>query len=263
DAPGADLQRIQIVKGWSDASGAVHERVFDVAGSSSDGTSLDRDSCTPAAAASELCTVWVDPEFDPAQRAFYYARVLEVPTCRWSTRTCKAAGVDPFASDCTAQATRAGEAFADCCLTREQGIEAIVQERTWSSPVWYRPESIAAISGGIARQRDGRRGSLDLVVVPGRMPDTVVRGEAPLALTLSSGATLVRIEYPAGGVPLETDATGRTVLHVVSDEVDLSALGTGAATIRVQLESGLYRAEHVRRWQGDDVRLAPVAEGAV
>ena len=258
-APGADLQRIQIVKGWLDASGASRERVFDVAGSASDGTDLDRARCTPAPAAGELCAVWEDPEFDPSQRAFYYARVLEVPTCRWSTRTCKEQGVDPFASDCAAQAARAGESFTDCCLTREQGVEPVVQERTWSSPIWYRPESIAGISGGIARRRDGRTGRLDLVVVPGRLPDDVVQGAAPLTVTLSSGAVVARVAYAAGEAPLEADASGRTVLHVVSDEVDVAALGDGDATLRLQLESGAYRAEHVRRWRGDDAGLAPVA----
>ena len=261
DAPGADLQRIQIVKGWLDANGDVRERVFDVAGTSSDGADLDRESCTPARAAPELCAVWEDPEFDPAQRAFYYARVLEVPTCRWSTRTCKEQGVDPFASDCAAQAARAGEAFADCCLTREQGVEPVVQERTWSSPIWYRPESIVALSGGIARGRDGRTGRLDLVVVPGRLPGEVLQGAAPLTVTVSSGAVVARVAYAAGAVPLAEDVSGRTVLRVLSDEADLSALGAGDATLRVQLESGAYRAEHVRRWRGDDAGLSPVAGG--
>jgi hypothetical protein len=185
-----------------------------------------------------------------------------VPTCRWSTRTCKEEGVDPFASDCAAQAARAGDAFADCCLTREQGIEPVVQERTWSSPIWYRPESIAAVAGGIVRGRDGHSGRLDLVVVPGRLPADVAQGTAPLTITLSSGATLLRASYAAGDVPLEVDARGRTVLHVTADDVDLSALGSGDVTVRVQLESGAYRAEHVRRWRGDDAGLAPAGGAA-
>ena len=262
DAPGADLQRIQIVKGWTDASGAPHERVFDVAGSASAGANLDTASCTPAAAASELCTVWEDPEFDPSQRAFYYARVLEVPTCRWSTRTCREQGVDPFASDCAAQAARAGESFAACCTTEENGIALTVQERTWSSPIWYRPESIVSVAGGIARARDARNGTADLVIVPGRLPDDVVRGEAPLTVTLSSGGTLARVEYAAGSVPLEPDESGRTVLHVIADGVGVASLGIGDATIRVQLESGLYRTEHVRRWRASDTGLAPAEGGA-
>jgi len=280
DAPGADLQRIQIVKGWVDASGAARERVFDVAGSADDGTDLDRATCTPAPAASELCAVWEDPEFDAGQRAFYYARVLEVPTCRWSTLVCKEQGVDPFASDCAAQAARAGGSFADCCLTREQGVEQVVQERAWSSAIWYRPESIVALSGGIARRRDEpssapaspatndgtgtalrRTGRLDLVVVPGRLPDDVVQGAAPLTVTLSSGVVIARVAYAAGEVPLESDASGRTVLRVVSDEADVSSLGDGDATLRVQLESGAYRVEHVRRWRGDAAGLAPFAGG--
>jgi len=72
---------------------------------------------------------------------------------------------------------------------------------------------------------------------------------------------IARIAYAAGEVPLESDASGRTVLRVVSDEADVSSLGAGDATLRVQLESGAYRAEHVRRWRGDAAGLAPVAGG--
>ena len=98
DPIGANLDRIQIVKGWLDADGTTHEKVYDVAWSDTRvpgadgklppvGNTVDvaNANWTNTIGAAELATVWTDPEFDPAQKAFYYARVLEIPTPRWST----------------------------------------------------------------------------------------------------------------------------------------------------------------------------------
>jgi hypothetical protein len=98
-----------------------------------------------------LCEVWRDPEFDPEQLAFYYARVLENPTCRWSTLHCQAAGVNPFADNCEEQAAAAtlatqerggeGNIYGSCCLdpAREPFYSPVIQERAWTSPIWYSP----------------------------------------------------------------------------------------------------------------------------
>ncbi|MDJ0787086.1 MAG: DUF3604 domain-containing protein, partial [Myxococcota bacterium] len=145
DAGGAriaptDLQRIQIVKGWADASGQTHERVFDVAGDPSNGASVDPLTCAPTGTGfADLCAVWEDPDFDPSQRAFYYARVLDNPTCRWSTLLCQSQGVNPFAADCDAQAAAIGPELLNCCIQEadEPFFSPIVQERAWSSPIWY------------------------------------------------------------------------------------------------------------------------------
>jgi len=80
-----------------------------------------------------LCTVWRDPDFDPAQRAFYYSRVIENPSCRWSQRLCVAGGVD-----CSRPET-IGEGFEGCCAAEHRPV---VQERAWSSPVWYQPATL-------------------------------------------------------------------------------------------------------------------------
>ena len=155
--PGLDLQRIQIIKGWLGADGATHERVFDVAGSAGGGATVDRETCAPVGAGhGQLCTVWEDPEFDPDQYAFYYARVLENPSCRWSTLQCQAAGVNPFSPSCEEQAAKAteraqegsaiGDVYGRCCLdeAEEPFYSPIIQERAWTSPVWYRPDSAPA-----------------------------------------------------------------------------------------------------------------------
>ncbi len=119
---GAPLQRAQVIKGWLDGSGEGHIEVFDVAGGDN-GASVDPTTCEPVGAgADSLCAVWRDPSFDPDARAFYYVRVLENPTCRWSTRDCLAIpeGERPELCD-------------------DPTIEETIQERAWTSPIWYGP----------------------------------------------------------------------------------------------------------------------------
>ena len=124
-----NLQRLQIIKGWIE-EGEARESVIDVA--CSDGLAVDPESqrcadngakvsltdcsVTPDVGDAELSVVWQDPDFDPAQRAFYYARVLENPSCRWSTRDAIRAGVAP-----------------------RPDMQATIQDRAWSSPIWYLP----------------------------------------------------------------------------------------------------------------------------
>ncbi len=125
------LQRIQIVKGWVE-NGAAKEAVIDVAGGPND-ASVDPASCERSGAgAAQLCTVWSDPSFDVAAPAYYYARVLENPTCRWSQHFCVAAKVDCAKPDAVP------EALAPCC---DPQAPRTIQERAWSSPIWYGPAS--------------------------------------------------------------------------------------------------------------------------
>ena len=126
DPLGANLDRIQIVKGWLDEKGETHEKVYDVAWSSGRigadgklapvGNTVDAKtaSWTNSIGASELGAVWSDPKFDPAQNAFYYARVIEIPTPRWSTYDAFRLGV-PLPKDAPVS----------------------TQERAYTSPIWY------------------------------------------------------------------------------------------------------------------------------
>ena len=128
DALGAPLQRMQIIKGWLNAEGETFERVYDVACSGDaaidpkthrcpdNGASVDLSDCSYSRTegVGQLRAFWRDPDFNPNERAFYYARVLENPTCRWSTWDAIRAGVSP-----------------------RPDLAATIQERAWSSPIHY------------------------------------------------------------------------------------------------------------------------------
>ena len=130
DTESAPLQRLQIVKGWIDAEG-THEEVIDVscAGGANvnaetnrcpdNGAKVDISDCSINAqtGAGQLSALWHDSEFKPEQRTFYYARVIENPTCRWSTWDAVRAGIAP-----------------------RPDLPTTVQERAWSSPIHYLPE---------------------------------------------------------------------------------------------------------------------------
>ena len=129
DPIGANLDRIQIVKGWSDDRGNTGEKVYDVVWSGDRspggdgklapvGNTVDADRATYSntIGAPELGTVWTDPDFDPEQRAFYYVRVLEIPTPRWSTYDAFRFGVEI-----------------------PEGAPVSTQERAYTSPIWYTP----------------------------------------------------------------------------------------------------------------------------
>lgn len=197
DMMGAPLQRVQIVKGWL-AGDDFQVEVYDVAGDANNGASVDLATCAPQGTGfSDLCTFWEDPSFDPAQRAYYYIRVIENPTCRWSAQQCaeadydceswdfdecdalRAMGMSNYTCDCCnptaglqvdscddvaagltpdeaaccrsdnptstenvafcrGVASRVAGAEGQCCLPR---LETAIQERAWTSPIWYQPPS--------------------------------------------------------------------------------------------------------------------------
>ncbi len=153
-SPGTDLQRVQIIKGWVDGEGVTHEKVFDIAGDANNGATVDPQTCGRVGRGiQQSCTVWQDPGFKADQNSFYYVRVLENPSCRWSTLQCQAWGVNPFSKDCAAQAEAAsekahdsgasGDVFGKCCINpdNESFYSPSIQERAWTSPVWYHPDN--------------------------------------------------------------------------------------------------------------------------
>jgi hypothetical protein len=122
--PGTQLQRIQIVKGWRE-NDESHYQVYDVAGDAMNGASVDTDTCVPSGPGFDsLCAVWTDPDFDPTERAFYYARVVENPTCRWSAYECNRLAPEDRPASCS-----------------DPAWPKTIQERAWTSPIWFTPES--------------------------------------------------------------------------------------------------------------------------
>ena len=154
DPTAGNLDRIQIVKGWT-KSGQSFEKIFDVAwagdrepakwtgvvppiGSTVD---IDKGTYTNTIGAVELKTVWTDPEFDPSQHAFYYARVLEIPTPRWTTIQAAQLGIAP-----------------------PNTVHPTQQERAWSSPIWYTPtpEARRAAKAGLTVDDLKKQGAVAL-----------------------------------------------------------------------------------------------------
>ena len=130
DPDGANLDRVQIIKGWLDKDGKTHERIYDIAVSDGRavredgrarkpvGSTVDVEKATYTNTIGDaiLATHWEDPDFDPAEPAFYYVRVLEIPTPRWTTYDAVFYGIK-----------------------RPDNVPATVQDRAYTSPIWYTP----------------------------------------------------------------------------------------------------------------------------
>jgi hypothetical protein len=129
DPDGANLDRVQVVKGWLDAKGQVHEKIYNVALSNDrkdlgaktkpvgNTFDLSNASYTNTIGAPELAAVWADPDFDANELAFYYLRVLEIPTPRWTAHDAKYFKLKAI----------------------PEAVPMITQERAYSSPIWYTP----------------------------------------------------------------------------------------------------------------------------
>jgi hypothetical protein len=130
DPDGANLDRVQVIKGWLDKSGELHERIYDVAVSDGRAIGADGRSREPVGNTVDVATAtytntignallmghWKDPDFDPQEHAFYYVRVLEIPTPRWTTYDAAFFGID-----------------------LPKNVPATLQDRAYTSPIWYSP----------------------------------------------------------------------------------------------------------------------------
>jgi hypothetical protein len=131
DPLSGNLDRVQVVKGWLDAKGETQEKVYDVVWGDAATRKPDAKGKLPAVGNTvdvkeatwtntigdpELSTVWKDPDFDPSLKAFYYARVIEIPTPRWTAYECKRFGI-----------------------TMGPEVPMVTQERAYTSPIWYTP----------------------------------------------------------------------------------------------------------------------------
>ena len=157
DPIGANLDRVQVVKGWLDANGELQEQIYEVAWAGSADRQQDDGTLTPigntvdvadasyrnSIGAVQLATTWTDPDFDRSQRAFYYVRVLEIPTPRWTTYDAKRFNLD---------------------LPEE--IPRSHQERAYTSPVWIEPLATASKAESPAATLDDKRLSTKPTVAP-------------------------------------------------------------------------------------------------
>jgi hypothetical protein len=224
DPTSGNLDRIQIVKGWT-KSGQIFERVHDVAWSGNRkrdpatgrvaavGSTVDvkNASYTNTIGATELKAVWTDPEFDPSLDAFYYTRVLQIPTPRWSTYDAKRLGVAPPSE-----------------------VPATVQERAWSSPIWYAPSAAARQSAarGVTVADLKQRGAVALE--DAQLKQLVVGQTLEVRNTVTSQR--VEILYGADGRRVITGRDGKP--GTAGDFLAMSELGLSSQSAAYEIRGG-------------------------
>lgn len=227
DPGSAHLDRIQVVKGWS-SNGQSFERIYDVAWSGErrpdpatgrvpavgNTVNLTDATYSNTIGAPELSAVWTDPDFDPALDAFYYARVLEIPTPRWSTIQAVAAGEAPPSG---------------------KGFQAIVQERAWTSPIWYTPDdkARAAAPAGVTVAQLTAQGATPL-------------GDADLKLLVVGNTLRVRNTVTGRHYDILNGADGRRLITAVDGEVPEPDGADGlfhGGQMSYELSGGQYRVE--------------------
>ncbi len=206
DPVGANLDRLQIIKGWLNTDGTVEERIYDLAlsdgrtdGSAAVGNTVDLTTATYTNDIGdvEFATVWTDPDFDPGLRAFYYVRVLEIPTPRHSLFDAIALGIDPA----------------------ETNHPAVIQERAYSSPIWYTPDDSRALAAEVLALAREKAPTIDDILADGfvQMSGDDIReliGQEIVLRNTVNGRTY-------SGQLLET---GRRELTVASDSTEANVV---------------------------------------
>jgi hypothetical protein len=269
--PSTPLQRIEIIKGWIDADGQRQERVFHVAGDLKDkaDAGVDLSTCTPNGTTGfdTLCAVWSDSTFDATQDAFYYARVIENPVCRWHQYLCNAAAID-----CDGPA-EVPEEYENCC---NDNWPDTIQERAWTSPVYYIPERTGVAKARIKFGKNGGDDTLKLAAVIGKPgPDFDVAANA-LTLTLRDDDDILNVTIPAGSfvaasngttfklkdstgqlyggiktAVLKTSATKPTTLKLTTAKMNLGAAERDDHDVEWAVQIGAYQSTDKTLWEFD------------
>jgi hypothetical protein len=225
DPDSGNLDRAQIVKGWA-KHGQTFEKVYDVAWAGkrkpdpatgkvpSIGHTVDlaKATYTNTTGAVELKTVWTDPEFDPSLDAFYYARVLEIPTPRWST----------------IQAVKLGRVPPD-------GVAATIQERAWTSPIWYTPSE------------EGRKiAKPGITVAELKQKGAMALGDDELKQLIVGKTILVRNTVTGRRFEILHGADGRRLITAVNGNVpELDVMGelSHGRQLQYEIRDGHYLVE--------------------
>jgi hypothetical protein len=225
DPNSAHLDRVQIVKGWA-KNGQTQEKVYDVAWAG-DRTPDAATGKVPAVGntvnlvkatyentigAVELKTVWTDPDFDPSLRAFYYARVLEIPTPRWSTIQAVALGRVP-----------------------PDGVASTIQERAWTSPIWYSPSS-----------ERGKQAEPGLRVEDLVGKGAVALGNDELRQLIVGQTILVRNTVTDRRFEILHGTDGRRLITAVDGappEIDIMGEISHGRRIQYEIQDGSYRVD--------------------
>jgi hypothetical protein len=269
-APSTPLQRIQIIKGWVNSTGSTQERVLDVAGDPDNGATVDTDTCTASGTGFDsLCAVWEDPDFLSDQRAFYYARVVENPVCRWSTVLCNDEGVD-----CDNPPVPVG--LEECC---NPDVPKTIQERAWTSPIWYRPDSFGKFRSSI-KVKGGNRDTVKIKATLDRAPAQLDPATEDITITVSDDDTIYTATIPAGTliqtkpgfwglsdpfgtvdglkrVQIKLDSQGRAKVSFQTIKTDLPNADLTDHFIHTTLAVSSFTAEHVRLWEARGTTLKP------
>lgn len=270
--PSTPLQHAQVIKVWIDENGVSQEQVYAVVGDRDNGASVDDSTCATSGPGSDsLCTVWEDPDFDPSQRAVYYARVFENPVCRWSTVLCNSLGVDCSDPD------NVDTNYTQCC---NEMFPRTINERAWSSPVFYRPESFGKFKAKIS-VKGGNNDTLKLSAAMAAAGPDLDPNTNPVVLNVTDDDVIYTATLPAGSMEEKkpgavwkyVDKTGaidgvkkalvkiggkgnvKFALQTVA--MDLSNADLTQHFVNTQLDVGYYRARHGRLWNAKGTTLAP------
>lgn len=259
--PGNDLQRLQIVKGWVDKAGNKHEETYDVAGDADNGAGVDTATCTPTGTgATTLCATWKDPNFDKDEHAFYYARVVENPSCRWSQYLCNSEGID-----CNGVVP---PEFTLCC---DGSVPETIQERAVTSPIFYRPDTFSKMRAKVLKRSIApgdeelrisakiHHANADLnpdandITIEVRDDEVIYSASIPAGTMTKKGKTWL-LKDPLGSLDgikllkIKKKGNGGATISLKTVGLPMSNIHTGEHMVHVSMTAGNMNLTHRRMW---------------